>query len=136
MYKELYDYVSKRVTCETRNLKQLKPSVQITDVPPFSFAKIGLDLSGPYPKYLSGNKHIVGFVDLYSGRPEAFAVPDKTAATIAHLIIKEIFPRHGAPLEIITDNGTENENRTVKETLDALNISHVKTSYYHPQSND
>lgn len=63
LYKELYDYVSKCVTCATRNLKQLKPSVQITD------------------------------------------------------------------------NGTENENRTVKETLDALNISHVKTSYYHPQSN-
>lgn len=77
----------------------------------------------------------MGFVDLLSGWPEAYAVPDKTAATIAHLIIEEIFPRHGAPMEIITDNGTENENRTVKETLEALNISHVKTSYYHPQSN-
>lgn len=31
LYKELYDYVSKCVTCATRNLKQLKPSVQITD---------------------------------------------------------------------------------------------------------
>lgn len=77
----------------------------------------------------------MGFVDLYSGWPEAFAVPDKTAATIAHLIIEEVFPRYGAPLEIITDNGTENENRTVKETLHALNISHVKTSNYHPHSN-
>lgn len=63
------------------------------------------------------------------------AVPDKTAATVAHLNIEEIFPRYGAPLEIITDSGTENENRTVNETLDALTISHVKTSYYHPQSN-
>lgn len=135
LYKELYDYVGKCVICATRNLKQLKPTTQITDVPPFPFAKIGLDLSGPYPKSLSGNKYIVGFVDLLSGWPEAYAVPDKTAATIAHLIIEEIFPRHGAPMEIITDNGTENENRTVKETLEALNISHVKTSYYHPQSN-
>ena len=67
LYKVLYDYVSKCVTCATRNLKQLKPSVRVTDVPPFSFAKIGLDLSGPYPKSLSGNKYIVGFVHLYSG---------------------------------------------------------------------
>ena len=106
-----------------RNLKKLKPSIQETEVPPFSFAKIGLDLSGPYPQSLSGNKYIVGFVDLYSGWPEAFAVPDKTAATIAHLIIEEIFPRFGAPLEIITDNGTENENKVVRETLQELNIS-------------
>lgn len=102
---------------------------------PFSFAKIGLDPSGPYPRSLSGNKYIVGFVDLYSGWHGAFAVPDKTSATSAHLIIEDIFPRYGAPLEIITDNGTENENRTVKETIDALNISHVKTYYYHPKSN-
>ena len=97
--------------------------------------KIGLGLSGPYPKSLSGNKYIVGFVDLYSGLPEAFAVPEKTSAIIVHLIIEGIFPRYGARLEIITNNRTENENRTVKETLEALNISHVKTSYYHPQSN-
>ena len=135
LYKELYDHVGKCVPCAMRNLKKLKPSIQETEVPPFSFAKIGLDLSGPYPQSLSGNKYIVGFVDLYSGWPEAFAVPDKTAATIAHLIIEEIFPRFGAPLEIITDNGTENENKVVRETLQELNISHVKTSFYHPQSN-
>lgn len=77
----------------------------------------------------------MGYVDLYSGLTEAFAIPDTIAATIAHLIIEELFPRYEAPFEILTENGTENKNRTVKETFDALNISHVKTSYYHPQSN-
>ncbi len=84
---------------------------------------------------MSGNKYIVSFVDLYSGYPEAFAVPDKTAATIAHLIIEEIFPRYGSVLEIITDNGSENVNKAVKEMLETLNIHHVTTSFYHPQSN-
>ena len=135
LYKELYEYVSKCVTCSVRNLKKIKAPVQETDIPPFSMAKLGLDLSGPYPRSLSGNKYIVGFVDLYSGWPEAFAVPDKTAATIAHLLLEEIFPRYSSPLEIITDNGTENENRVVREALEALNICHVKTSYYHPQGN-
>ena len=135
LYKELYDYVGKCVTCAQRNLKKIRAPVQETDIPPFSMAKLGLDLSGPYPRSLSGNKYIVGFVDLYSGWPEAFAVPDKTAATIAHLLLEEIFPRYSSPLEIITDNGTENENQVVRETLEALNICHVKTSYYHPQGN-
>ena len=72
---------------------------------------------------------------MYSGFVEAFPVKDKSADNICHLIINEIFPRYGTLLQLLTDNGTENINRKVSETLKALNISHVKTSFYHPQSN-
>ena len=98
-------------------------------------AKVSLDLSGPYPTSLSGNKYIIAFVDWFSGWPEAYAVPDKTAETVAHWLLEEIFPRHGSCLQIVTDNGTENVNNVVKETLESLNIDHVLTSVYHPQSN-
>lgn len=97
LYKQLYEYVSSCVTCRARSMKKIKTPLQDTDIPPYPFAKIGLDLSGPYPTSLSGNKYI-GFIDLYSGWPEAFAVPDKGADNIAHLLIEEIFPRFGAPL--------------------------------------
>ena len=116
-------------------MQKIKIPLQDTDIPPYAFAKISLDLSGPYPTSLSGNKYTVGFVDWYSGFPEAFAVPDKYADTIAHLIIEEIFPRYGAPLEIVTDNGSKNVKQTVRETLQALNVHHEKTSLYHPASN-
>ena len=95
-------------------------------------AKVSLDLSGPYPTSLSGNKYIIALVAWFSGWPEAYAVPDKTAETVAHLLLEEIFPRHGSCLQIVTDNGTENVNNVVKESL---NIDHVLTSVYHPQSN-
>ena len=98
-------------------------------------AIVSLDLSGPYPTSLSGNKYIIAFVDWISGWPEAYAVPDKTAETVAHLLLEEIFPRHGSCLQIVTDNGTENVNNVVKETLESLNIDHVLTNVYHPQSN-
>jgi hypothetical protein len=94
-----------------------------------------LDLSGSYPTSLSGNKYIVSFIDLYSGWPEAFAVSDKSADQICNLLIDEIFPRHEQVLELCNDNGTENINYKVKEILEALNIHHVLSSYYHPQSN-
>lgn len=135
LYKEIADYTSKCITCQQRCLKKQRAPMQETDNPPYPFAKVGLDLSGPYPLTLSGNKYIATFVDWYSGWPEAFPIPDKTGETIAHLIIEEIFPRYGACLQIVTDNGTEFENRVVKETLETLNISHVTTSFYHPQSN-
>ena len=135
LYKELYDYVSKCITCQARSMRKIKPPVQETGIPPYPFARIGLDLSGPYPTSLAGNKYIVAFIDLYSGYPEAFPVPDKSADNIVHLLIEEIFSRHGAVLEIVTDNGTENVNRKMRETLQELNINHVTTSYYHPQGN-
>ena len=114
-------------------MKKIKPPLQETDIPPYPFAKVRLDLSGPYPTTLSRNKYIIGFIDLYNGWPEAFAVPDKSADNIAHLLIDEIC--FGAPLQIISDNGTENVNSTMKETMEALNIDHVTTSLYHPQGN-
>ena len=36
---------------------------------------------------------------------------------------------------MVTDNGTENVNKAVKETLTKLKIDHILTSVYHPQSN-
>ena len=96
------------MTCQTRSALKTKPPVQPTDSPQYPFAKVSLDLSGQYPKTLSGNKYIVAFVDRFSGWPEAFVVPDKTADTIAHLLIEEIFPRFGCLLELVMDNGTEN----------------------------
>lgn len=64
-----------------------------------------MDVSGPYPKTLSGNVYIVSFGDHFSGWPEEFSVPDKSAQTIAQLIYEEIFPRYGCPLQLVTDNG-------------------------------
>ena len=135
LFKELNKYVSECTICQTRSLQKISQPLHETDIPPYPMAKLSLDLSGPYPTTLSGNKYIIAFVDWFSGWPEAFAVPDKTADTVAQLIIEEIFPRHGCALQIVSDNGTENVNRIVKETLAKLKIDHVLTSVYHPQSN-
>ena len=109
--------------------------MQETDIPLYPMAKLSLDLSGPYPQSMSGNKYIIAFVDWLSGWPEAFAVLDKTADTVANLLIEEIYPRYGCPLQIVIDNKTENVNNVIRETLESLNIHHVLTSVYHPQSN-
>ncbi len=51
------------------------------------------------------------------------------------MLLEEIFPRFGSPLQIVTDNGTENVNWVVKEVMNILKVDHVLTSVYHPQSN-
>ena len=84
---------------------------------------------------LPGNTNIIRFVDCYSGCPEAFAVPDKTAETVVYLLLEEIMPKYSTPDQLVTNNGSENINRLMKQTLQEMNISHVTTSYYHPQGN-
>ena len=135
LFKDILKKVTGCVPCQTRNLKAVKPPLQETDLPPYPFAKIGLDMAGPFPRTLSGNQYVITVVDWYSGWPEAFPVPDKGADNVAHVLLEEIFPRFGAPLEIVTDNGKENVNSRVRETLEALKVHHVKTSFYHPQRN-
>ena len=135
LFKELNQYVSMCTICQTRCLQKIKQPLQETDIPPYPMAKLSLDLSGPYPTSMSGNKYIIAFVDWFSGWPEAYAVPDKTADTVAHLLIEKIFPRFGCPLQIVSDNGTENVNKVVRETLENLKIDHVLTSVYNPKAN-
>ena len=108
MFKELRKYTSDCIACQMRSARKIQPPIQETDIPPYPFAKIGLYLSGPYPTSLSGNKYIVGFIDLYSGWSESFAVPNKNAENIAHLLLEEVFPRFSAPLQLLCDNAGEN----------------------------
>ena len=113
LFKELHKYVSECTECQPRSLQKISQHLQETAIPPYPMAKLSLDLSGPYPSILSGNKYIIAFVDWFSGWAEACAVPDKTAETVAQLIIEEIYPRHGCAHQIVSDSGTENVNRTV-----------------------
>ena len=133
LFKEINKYVSECTICQTRSLQKIRPPLQETDIPPYPMAKLSLDLSGPYPTSLSGNKYkmllSIGIVVgqkllLYQTLP------------VADLIIEQIYPRFGCPLQIVSDNGTENVDKVMKETLAKLKIDHVLTSVYHPQSND
>ena len=135
LYKQLHEYVNSCITCQQRSMYKSRPLLQETDIPPYPFAKNAVDLSGPYPTSLSGNKYIISFIDIYSGWPEAFAVPSKNAENVVHLLLEEIIPKHSVPLVLQSDNGSEVVNRLVRETLKELNISHVTTSFYSPNVN-
>ena len=76
-----------------------------------------MDISGPYGENMRGNVYIVSFIDWLTNWPEAYAVADKKAKTVVSLILTEIFPWYGAPLEIVTDNGAENVNEIMRETM-------------------
>ena len=65
LLQELNVYVGSCVICQTMSLQKIRQPLQETDIPPYFMAKLSLDLSGPYPTSMSGNKYIIAFVDWF-----------------------------------------------------------------------
>ena len=129
LLKEIYQYVSSCTTCQTRFLQKIRQLLQETDIPPYPMAKWSIDLSGPYlQRCLTISISLLLLTGLVVGLL-------LSQSLIRQLLFEEIFPRFGCPLQIVTDNGSENVNKVVRETSESLNIHHILTSVYHPQNN-
>ena len=135
MYKRVSEYTSKCITCQERNKKFMKPPMGEMDIPLFPFSKVAVDFVGPLPRTLSNNAYILHFHDLYSGWMMCFATPDSTSDTACSILINEVLTQHSHILCLLTDNGKHFTSHQMEETLAALNIKHIKTSFYSPQSN-
>ena len=66
--------------------------------------------------------------------PEAFAVPDEKAITVAKIICEHIVPRHGVPECLISDRGQAFTGEVMTEVYKLLGIKKLNTSAYHPQT--
>ena len=77
-----------------------KQPLQETDILPYPMAKSSLDLSGPYPTSMSGNRYIIAFVDWFSGWPENLLFLIKQMIQLPILLLEHIFPRFGCSLLI------------------------------------
>jgi hypothetical protein len=76
----------------------------------------------------------VVLTDYYTKWPEAFAVQDHTANTLARIIATQIFPRHRAPERIITDQGQDFMSDIYWQITELLHTKHSPTTPYHPQT--
>ena len=74
------------------------------------------------------------FVDYLTKWPEAFAVTDQSAATVAKLLVEQIVSWHGVPAEILSDRGQAFLSGLMKEVETLLGFHKVNTTAYHPQT--
>ncbi|XP_050875520.1 uncharacterized protein LOC127079143 [Lathyrus oleraceus] len=66
---------------------------------------------------------------------EAASYANVTKQVVARFIKREIICRYGIPSRIITDNGTNLNNKTMKELCDNFKIAHHNSSPYRPKMN-
>ena len=122
--------------CQRTKRKFDKPALSLHPVPVKlgAWQQIGIDLVGPLPEALSGNKYIMTVTDYFSKWPEATAFPTKEAHHVAEFLYK-LFMRHGFCPCINSDQGREFCNQITDCLFELTGTEHRVTSAYHPQSN-
>lgn len=96
--------------------------------------RIAIDVSGPLPKTDARNQYILVAQDYFTKWPEAFALPDQQAVTVADVLVNQFFTRFGILMELHSDQGRNFESETFHEVCRLLGISKTRTTPYHPQS--
>ena len=74
-------------------------------------------------------------MDNFTKFVEAAPMANQEATTVAKALVETIVVRYGAPLQILTDRGTNFEGRVFQEMCRLLEVDKVRTSSYRPQCN-
>ena len=67
---------------------------------------IQIDILGPLPETNRGNKFVAVVVDMYTKWPEAYALPDQKAETVAQAVMDNFICRFGCPRGVLSDQGS------------------------------
>jgi hypothetical protein len=97
--------------------------------------RIHCDLFGPLKTSESSKKFILCMTDAFTKYVELVALPNKEALTVTSAIFNRWICRFGLPLEIVTDQGREFNNKLSEELYSLLRLHHQTTAARHPQCN-
>ena len=99
------------------------------------FKRVSVDLIGPIsPPSEEGHKYILTLVDYATRYPEAVALKNIEAETVAEALVG-IYCRVGVPEEMLSDMGTQFVSRCMKEVSRLLSMKKLTTTPYNPQCN-
>ena len=97
------------------------------------FKQIAMDIVGPLPCSSTGRQFILVISDYATHYPEAIALRNIDANTVAEELLK-FFARVRVPEEILTDQGTNFTSQLLIEVYLLLKIKPIRTTPYRPQT--
>ena len=135
MYKDAKEYVSGcRVCLQTKPHKAAKaPTLRNPEVQR-PWDRLNMDLIGPLPLSMEGNKYILSIVDVLSRYGIATPLPDKSVATVTRAFISSVIGPYGPPRSIYSDQGKEFIGEIMKEVLKSMGVHQRHITVYRPQA--
>uniref|UniRef100_K7EXE6 Gypsy retrotransposon integrase-like protein 1 n=1 Tax=Pelodiscus sinensis TaxID=13735 RepID=K7EXE6_PELSI len=100
-----------------------------------AFARVSMDIVGPLPRpSRNGKKYILVVVDFATRYPEAVALSNVEAETVATALFT-VFSRVGFPREVLSDRGSNFMSVVFRQLWELCGVKHLKAAPYHPQTN-
>jgi transposase InsO family protein len=87
------------------------------------------------PKASNGHRFILVAIDYFTKWVEAASYANVTKHVVARFLKNNIICRYGIPNKIITDNGSNLNNKTMDELCATFKIEHHNSSPYRPKMN-
>ncbi|GFV86779.1 retrovirus-related Pol polyprotein from transposon 412 [Trichonephila clavipes] len=137
MRKYIFEYVSTCDRCQKFNYKNALPAGRLMPiVSKYPNEIVTLDLLGPYPASRPERyKFILVITDHFTKWCELIPLRKASAQTIANAFFDNYIARYGAPISLISDNGPQFISDVFEHLSHRLDIKHMKTVTYRPQSN-
>lgn len=135
LHSDVNDFVKRCDHCQ--RFKHSRPNIEpmsITTTASSAFQKLFLDLVGPLPEDIYGNKYILTLQCELSKFVEGYPIQNKEAKTIAKSFVDNFILRYGIPETIVSDQGTELIATTLKEACKILQIKQLASTAYHHQT--
>ena len=86
-------------------------------------------------KASNGHRFILVAIDYFTKWVEASSYASVTKGVVVRFLKRDIIARYGSPESIITDNGTNLNNKLMTETYRQFKIIHRNSTPYRPQMN-
>ncbi|GFV09708.1 retrovirus-related Pol polyprotein from transposon 412 [Trichonephila clavipes] len=137
MRKYIFEYVSTCDRCQKFNYKNALPAGRLMPiVSKYPNEIVTIDLVGPYPASRPERyKFILVITDHFTKWCELIPLRKASAQTIANAFFNNYIARYGAPISLISDNGPQFISDVFEHLSHRLDIKHMKTVTYRPQSN-
>ena len=133
-FKDVEKYCKNCETCaKNKTVPRPRSPMKPIEVVTIPFYMIGVDIIGPLKTTTRGNKYILSVIDYYTKYAEAVALPNQEAVTVARAL-EDIFSRHGMPLVLLTDQGSNFESKVITSLCEMFGIEKRRTTAYHPQT--
>uniref|UniRef100_A0A8C5P611 Gypsy retrotransposon integrase-like protein 1 n=1 Tax=Leptobrachium leishanense TaxID=445787 RepID=A0A8C5P611_9ANUR len=99
------------------------------------FSRVAVDIVGPLPRpSATGKRYILTVVDYATRYPEAVALANIQADTVADALLR-VFTRVGFPREILSDQGTQFTAELTQQLWRLCGVKALHSAPYHPQTN-
>lgn len=131
----VHEYVK---SCESCQHKKSTASRKIGFLQPLPvagpFLRVHLDFTGPFPVTARRNQYVIIGICPFTKYVNARAVTAATSVNAARFLLENVILKHGMVRKVLTDRGTHFLGSFMREISALLNVKHLLTSPYHPQT--